>query len=65
MQQEEEEEIAKLQQKLEITLQEQDSTFQKSIMQEVAKYEESKRNQEIINAGYEKKIAQLLDDNKN
>ena len=34
-------------------------------MQEVAKYEESKRNQEIINSGYEKKINQLLEDNKN
>ncbi len=33
-------------------------------MQEVAKYEESKRNQDIINAGYTKKIAQLLEDNK-
>lgn len=33
-------------------------------MQEVAKYEESKRNQEIINSGYEKKINQLLEDNK-
>jgi cilia- and flagella-associated protein 57 len=54
-----EEELKTMTDNFEAEIQELDTTYQKRVMQEVAKYEEAKRHQDIAKGGYEKKTASL------
>ena len=54
-----EEELKTMTENFEAEIQELDTTYQKRVMQEVAKYEEAKRHQDIAKGGYEKKTASL------
>ena len=54
-----EEELKGLKENFEMEIQELDTTYQKRVMQEVAKFEDSKKHQGILNTKYEKEMKTL------